>query len=115
MTVLAVIVGGAIGAVLRYCISHWLGAGGGIPWGTLLVNLAGSFLLGCVLGAGLPGWLLALLGTGFCGGLTTFSTFSVELLELAGRRAWLSFLAYAAGSVLLGLLACWAGISLVSG
>ncbi|WP_229117948.1 fluoride efflux transporter FluC [Enemella evansiae] len=111
---LAVALGGAVGAVGRYLTGRWLPPRRQIPWGTLLVNVAGSFLLGLVLGAGLSPWWTALVGTGFCGALTTFSTFSSELVHQLERRAWLAFGAYAVGSILLGLAACWAGLALVA-
>lgn len=114
-TALAVALGGAVGAVGRYLAGRWLPPRAGIPWGTLLVNVAGSFVLGLVLGAGMPPWWTALLGTGFCGALTTFSTFSSELVHQLERRAWLAFGAYAVGSILLGLAACWAGLTLAGG
>lgn len=111
---LAVALGGAVGAVGRYLAGRWLPPRYGVPWGTLLVNVLGSFVLGLVLGAGLPNWLTVLLGTGFCGALTTFSTFSVELVQQVQRRAWLALAGYGVGSIVLGLLACWAGLTLAA-
>ncbi len=58
---------------------------GGWPWGTLIVNLAGSLLLGGLVGGAVDGHWLALLGTGFCGGLTTYSAFAVQTVH-GGRR-----------------------------
>lgn len=87
---LAVALGGAVGAVARYGVSRWLPADpdGGMPWATLLVNVAGSLLLGLVVGLAVSGRLgstfwAALLGPGLCGALTTFSTFAVETVALA--------------------------------
>lgn len=93
MTLLAVGLGGALGAVLRYLVEVALGGRGArFPVGTLGVNLVGSAVLGLVAGwvtgAGGPEWVLALVGTGLCGALTTFSTFSWELLTLAGEQYW---------------------------
>jgi fluoride exporter len=113
---LVVLVGGAIGAPARYLTDLAVGArtsGGGLPWGTFVVNVVGSGLAGLVVGhqtatAG-PGWLTGLLGTGFCGALTTFSTFGVQTVRLVeqGRPR------VAAANVLLsigaGLLTCSAG------
>lgn len=76
MTVLLVVVGAAPGAVLRYLAGHFLDDR--LPWGTILVNLTGSFLLGLFAGLALGGNTIALLGTGFCGALTTYSSFVVQ-------------------------------------
>lgn len=87
---LAVAVGGALGSVLRYVVALWLkGPDGqsGLPWGTFVVNVGGSLLLG-VLAAmawrteGASPTVRLLLMTGFCGGLTTYSTFNLETLKL---------------------------------
>lgn len=83
-----VFVGGAVGAPVRYLTDRYVQSRHRIrfPFGTLLVNLAGCFLLGVIAaGAHRHGWsarTVALAGTGFCGGLTTFSTFAVEAVEL---------------------------------
>lgn len=72
--------GGAAGAGVRWAIVHLVGPDGGFPWWTLLVNVAGCLVLGMLLGVREEVRLG--LGTGFCGGLTTFSTFSVETATL---------------------------------
>ncbi len=88
MIILAVLAGGMIGAPARYLVDRAIAARRDtvFPWGTFAVNLAGSLVLGFLLGAqrhlGLPPTAFALLGTGLCGGLTTFSTFSYETLRL---------------------------------
>lgn len=108
--------GGACGALLRHIVSTGVAAvaGRAFPWGTLCVNLLGSLAIGVlyvvlterVLAA--AGWR-ALLVTGLLGALTTFSTFSVETLQLVegghGARALLNV----GANVLLCLAACWAG------
>lgn len=99
LLILAVAVGGALGAVVRQLTSVSLAGRGRIPWGVLVVNVGGSFVAGLALGLPLdPTWQLIIL-TGFCGGLTTFSTLSVETLQLIldGKRH------AAAASVLLNL------------
>ena len=79
MSVLLVAVGAALGAPLRYAAGHFLDRDhGGLPWGTILVNVAGSFLLGLCTGLALSGATYALLGTGFSGALTTLSAFAVQ-------------------------------------
>jgi CrcB protein len=112
--------GGAAGANARWFLGEWARGrwGAAFPWGTLLINVAGSFaigLLGALLlryGGGQNARLL--LGVGFLGAFTTFSTFEAELLELLGEPGrWRDALLYAVGSVLLGLLAVWLGVTLV--
>ena len=103
MTVILVALGAAIGAPLRYLTDRAVQTrlGSAFPWGTLVVNIAGSLLLGFLIGLPVPGPVSALLGTGFCGALTTYSTFSWETLALArtgDRRA-------AVGNVLISVLA----------
>ncbi|HYH34914.1 MAG TPA: fluoride efflux transporter CrcB [Nocardioides sp.] len=110
MTLLLVLVGGAVGASVRLLVDGWVTArtGGGLPWGTVTVNTVGSFLLGLVAAAG-PAWLVTLAGAGFCGALTTFSTFSFETLRLLERRRPVPALLNAAGSVVVTLVAVAAG------
>ena len=79
MTLLYVALGAAVGAPLRFLTAHLLD--GRLPWGTVLVNVTGSFLLGALGGLGLGVGTAALLGTGFCGALTTFSAFAVQTHE----------------------------------
>ena len=91
MTVLLVALGAAVGAPLRFLTDRAVRArfGDRLPWGTLTVNVAGSLVLGFVLGLPAPPAVAALVGTGFCGALTTYSTFGYETLRLArsGERA----------------------------
>jgi CrcB protein len=111
--VLLVAAGGAAGCVARHLVGLALpGASAGFPWGTLLVNVAGSFALGVVLGALPPGAAGRLLfGTGFCGGFTTFSTFAAEAVALADRGLAGRAGGYAAASVALGAAAAAAGVA----
>jgi CrcB protein len=113
--VLAVLAGGMLGAPARYLADRAVQArrDSVFPAGTFAVNMAGSLVLGFLLGAqrhlGLPPTAFALLGTGFCGGLTTFSTFSYETLRLledgAISEAGLNML----GSLVAGVLLAWLG------
>ena len=113
-TVVLIMVGGALGTGLRYGISHWLGRSSGVlPWHTLGANLLGCFLLGLVTHAASESrWLsrdLSLaLTVGFTGGLTTFSTFAAESLNLGARRILLAAI-YMGASVTLGLVMVWLG------
>ena len=116
---LFVALGGAAGSVLRYCIGLCLKspAGSAFPLATFLVNLVGSFLIGLLAGAAArsgwmsgDGWLL--LAAGFCGGFTTFSTFSLEGLRMLQSGNFLFALLYLGGSVALGLALCALGMRL---
>jgi CrcB protein len=106
MTLLLVALGAAVGAPLRYLAGHTLDRR--THWGTLAVNVAGSFLLGLFVALGVDGNAFALLGTGFCGALTTYSALAVQSVNRGGWRGT----AYALGTVLLCLGAAWAGLQL---
>ena len=84
MTFLLVAAGAALGAPLRYVAAQTLD--GYLHWGTILVNVAGSFLLGAFSGMAVSGDTLALLGSGFCGALTTYSAFAVHAHDLGPRK-----------------------------
>jgi CrcB protein len=120
MTVLLVLVGGALGAPVRYVVDLMVQSrhDSVLPWGTFAVNAAGSLVLGVAAGgvaaAGGPDWVLTLVGTGFCGALTTFSTFSFETIRLAEEGALRAALVNVAGSVLVGAAACAAGWSVAT-
>ena len=119
MTALLVIAGAVAGAPLRYLTDLLVQSrhDSVFPWGTLAVNAAGSLILGAVAGAvggGAPGWLLTLLGTGFCGALTTFSTFGLETVRLAGEGSVLEAVLNVAASLLIGLVACAGGWALAA-
>jgi CrcB protein len=118
MTVVLVVLGGAVGAPLRYLTDLFVQArhDSVFPWGTLTVNLVGSLLLGLLAGlvahAGVPDWVLTLGGTGFCGGLTTFSTFGYETVRLVEDGSWLEALLNVVVSLVAGLVAVAAGWAL---
>jgi len=113
-----VALGGAVGACLRYVVDRAVQARheSPFPWGTLTVNAVGSLLLGAVTGAVTAGAAgpeaQALLGTGLCGALTTYSTFSYETLRLAERGRGRLALANAAVTPAVALGAVYAGLAL---
>jgi fluoride exporter len=120
MTLLLVAVGAALGAPLRYLTDLYVQSrhDSVFPWGTLTVNAVGSLLLGATAGAlaGSQGhsWVLALVGTGLCGALTTFSTFSFETVRLAQEGSLLESTMNVLVSVLVTLVACAGGWSLAA-
>jgi CrcB protein len=107
--------GGGIGSICRYvmalAIGKWIDAS--FPWGTFVINLLGSLLIGLFLGmfdkSIFNDTSKLLLITGFCGGFTTFSAFSSENVHLLLAGQWLTALAYSALSVVLGIAAVWLG------
>jgi CrcB protein len=105
MTLLLVLLGGGIGAPTRYLLDRRVQSRHRLrfPFGTLLVNVIGCFVLGILTGHHPSSGIQALLGTGFCGGLTTFSTFSVETVELLQGRFTLRALGYLVLSCGLGI------------
>ena len=109
--------GSALGGVTRFLLGGYLqrAAGASFPVGTLVINVTGScrlgFLLRYALGtASVTPEVRALLTTGFCGGYTTFSTFSYEAVALAEDGAWARVAAYVAASVLLSIAAAFLGV-----
>jgi CrcB protein len=117
--VTVVAVGSAIGGNARYWLGRWIDdrqLPGGLPWGTFVINVTGSLLLGFF-----AVWFLErlepsrrglylLLGTGFCGGYTTFSTFEWETFKLIRDGNWFAALVYVLGSVLIGFLGLLFGV-----
>jgi CrcB protein len=112
LDVLWVGVGGGVGAIARYTLGLWIAErlGTTFPWGTLIINIMGSLLIGIILTVltekviADPAWRL-LLVVGFLGGYTTFSSYTFEALTLATAGEWLLALAYVLGSNVVGLLA----------
>jgi CrcB protein len=109
VNVLLVIAGAAVGAPLRYLTDRAVQARHDtvFPWGTFSVNVVGSLILGIVAGAasagGAPHQVQLLVGTGFCGALTTYSTFSYETLRLIEQNAKFFAVANVAASIIAGL------------
>ncbi|SNR88402.1 CrcB protein [Streptosporangium subroseum] len=118
MNWLLVLIGGAVGAPLRYLTDRAVQARHDtvFPWGTFAVNVVGSLILGVLTGAALSGaagsGVQLLLGTGFCGALTTYSTFSYETLRLAETGARFFAAANVIASIVAGLGAVFVGLAL---
>lgn len=118
MSVLLVILGGMIGAPLRYLTDRFVQARHDtvFPWGTFTVNVTGSFILGLLTGATVAGAapqsLQLFLGTGLCGALTTYSTFSYETAQLVQGGARFLAVANVGASVIAGLGAAFIGAAL---
>ncbi|WP_331452958.1 fluoride efflux transporter FluC [Streptomyces sp. SS162] len=110
MTWLLVLAGGALGAPLRYLTDRAVQSRHDtvFPWGTLAVNMLGSLVLGVLAGAAVASPAYALLGTGLCGALSTYSTFSYETLRLSRAGAT----GYAAANVAASVVASVAALAL---
>jgi CrcB protein len=120
VAIAAVAVGGALGSVLRYLISTWFveRVGSSFPWGTFVINVSGSFLIGIVLQlalsrTGFNPYFRLFFATGILGGYTTFSTYSFEIYNLAASGPAVQSVGYALGSVIAGVAAAFAGTLLV--
>ncbi|WP_213451686.1 fluoride efflux transporter CrcB [Rhizomonospora bruguierae] len=117
MSFLYVALGAAVGAPLRYLLDRAVQARHDslFPWGTFAVNVTGSLILGVLIGGAtagvVPGALGTLLGTGFCGALTTYSTFGYETVRLVEEKAAFYAVANAVASVAAGLGAAFIGIT----
>lgn len=111
------VVAGAVGAPARYLLDDAISSRtqGVFPWGTLAINVSGSFLLGLLTGLalfhGLPATPRLVLGTGFCGAYTTFSTFTYETVRLAEEGAVNEAVRNALASLVLGAAAAAAGLA----
>lgn len=120
MTFVGVLIAGAAGAVARYVLDGAVQSrvGGVFPWGTFVINVTGSLVLGVIAGLalyqGLPGAPRAILGTGFCGAYTTFSTFTYESVRLGEEGSRVTALTNVIGSTLAGVLAAGAGLALAA-
>ncbi|MBQ1049500.1 CrcB family protein [Micromonospora sp. C51] len=118
MTVILVALGAALGAPLRYLIDRAVQGrhDSVLPWGTFVVNVVGSLLLGVLIGGAaggaVPGDLFTLLGVGLCGALTTYSTFGYETIRLFEDGARLPALVNAGVSVVAALGAAFVGVTL---
>lgn len=118
LSVIAICTGASLGALARWQLGLWLSTPGALPWGTLAANAIGGYGIGLVLATlqAMPDlsplWRLALV-TGFLGALTTFSTFSAEVITLLQAQRWWTAIAWAGTHLLLSLLLTVAGMSSV--
>jgi CrcB protein len=118
MTYLAISLGAILGANTRFMLGGWVldRLGAEYPYGTLLINVTGSFAIGLAYALierhGAPDWVRPLVIVGFLGAYTTFSTFSLDTLALVERGAWLAAGSYVLGSVVASLAGVWAGVTL---
>ena len=114
--------GGGLGSIARYLCQKWFldNHPNAYPWGTFTVNIVGCFVIGLFWGIAFKSfaenedWKLFLM-TGICGGFTTFSAFTLESIGLIKAERMGMFLLYVAGSVLIGLLATYAGMKISRG
>ncbi|WP_165445883.1 fluoride efflux transporter CrcB [Bradyrhizobium uaiense] len=116
----AVAIGGSLGSVARYLVGIGAGrlVGTDFPWGTLVINIVGSFLIGVFAESFALSWNVSqvvrvFLTVGICGGFTTFSTFSLDAIVLMQRGELWSSGAYMAASVALAILALFGGLLLL--
>lgn len=120
LTYLWIALGSALGGMARYACSTWVAqtVGGAFPWGTFVVNVAGSFVIGVFATVGGPAsrWTLSpdarlFVTVGVCGGYTTFSSFSLQTLDLIREGQAGAAAGNVAGSVLVCLAGVWAGVA----
>ncbi len=110
-------IGGAAGSMLRYAFALWF-RNSGFPLATFLVNIIGCFIIGAVLGLSIrnigfeQNWRV-FLAAGICGGFTTYSAFSMEMLLLLQQNKYALFAVYLCATVVLGLLTVWLGFQLL--
>jgi fluoride exporter len=119
-SIAAVALGGAFGSIVRYFVSIYAGRmfGTAFPWGTLFINVSASFILGALAEIFALKWqvpiaIRALLVVGVCGGYSTFSTFSLEVVTLMNRGATVAASAYVVASILMSVGALLAALRLV--
>lgn len=120
MNPLLIAFSGSLGAAVRFVLDGHLRAkyGSSFPWATIIINVSGSFVLGAVSGyvlshAGM-GAMTSVIGVGFCGGYTTFSTASFETVRLIEQKKYKAALGNAAGSMIATIIAAAVGLSIGS-
>lgn len=116
MNYIYVMIGGALGALMRYGVGRWCEGvvAMGMPVGTFVVNVVGCLLLGVLTACGelcpqIPRGIMLLLSVGMCGAFTTFSTFSAESVRMADEGHLLAMLSYVVASIVMGFLLFYGG------
>lgn len=113
-SIILVALGGAVGSVCRYLVSLWFVSS--FPWGTLIVNVLGALFIGLLVGIVnkdiMSQEMKLLLVTGFCGGITTFSTFANESFTMMKVGDTMMAALYIATSVITGIMAVWLGMNI---
>ena len=119
MQIFSIALGGALGAISRYCLGNLISRiiGIALPYGTFVINIVGCFFMGLLMTMVIERCMLStiwrlFLCVGFLGGFTTFSSFGYESLMLLQEGRYLAVLGYAGGSMVLGLLAAALGVAL---
>ncbi|MBW3491897.1 fluoride efflux transporter CrcB [Bacillus mycoides] len=114
MEALLVATGGFFGAITRFAISNWFKKRNKTPFpiATFLINITGAFLLGYIIGNGVSTEWQLLLGTGFMGAFTTFSTLKLESIQLLNRKKIYTFLLYLSTTYIIGILFAFLGMKL---
>ncbi|PEC21510.1 fluoride efflux transporter CrcB [Bacillus cereus] len=114
MEALLVATGGFFGAITRFAISNWFKERNktSFPLATFLINITGAFLLGYIIGKGITTSWQLLLGTGFMGAFTTFSTFKLESIQLFNRKNYRVLLLYLSTTYIIGITFAFLGMKL---
>ena len=119
-TILLVGSGGFIGSVMRYLVQYYMEKtlASTFPYGTIIANVAGSFIIGIVFALAEKGNLMSaewriFLAVGICGGFTTFSSFAYNNFTMINERAWSSLFLNVGGNLFLGILAVYLGIIVI--
>ncbi|PEW80568.1 fluoride efflux transporter CrcB [Bacillus cereus] len=114
MEALLVATGGFFGAIIRFAISNWFKKRNktSFPIATFLINITGAFLLGYIIGNGVTTSWQLLLGTGFMGAFTTFSTFKLESIQLFNRKNFGILFLYLSATYMIGILFAFLGMKL---
>ncbi|MED0961660.1 fluoride efflux transporter CrcB [Bacillus paramycoides] len=114
ISTLLIAVGGFFGAITRFAISNWFKERNktSFPIATFLINITGAFLLGYIIGKGITTSWQLLLGTGFMGAFTTFSTFKLESIQLLNRKNFCTFFLYLSAAYIIGITFAFLGMKL---